>query len=667
MAAAGSGAAEDDLEKQAQEMAEKALPASLPATVRAAKLPAVKQKILARLRAQRGEQASRALVPSVPVVPAPPVGVAPPPPPGIAPPPPPPNECEKSQVQRVEMLKIEGVEGCGDELWFADHAVRARLRESIVEAHKEQKILVGAPADEVQRICPQDGRVLGAGGVLRLGGAHLGGYGETDVAYAYRQLSRALHPDKNPDLPTAPAAFHRLSVAADELRQGLHDQRALLQALVGAMGGVATPDMLERPQEALVAEASRMLTAVCSIAGEGNVSGIALDRSLTVFTRANIYHNCQPQGLLSEWFDKTRLLEFYATPALRAAYDCAPKRFRAQLLCLLNRAVVVEATRCNDCVRGNWSGVMQTFPELGIWREFREQIRRRVWDISGEPLEQSLPSGARSDRHEKCRDQEERRSRSREGRRRRRGWDPEDAGRPNERLDDRGRVDAYRGRDPFREKGQPFRLREQQRDREWASRWQSTDDHGINQPPVRECEPEPVKRSRREIITMHPQSGQRACRWGRKWRAAIAAILPSGMNRAVPGTDSELRKLAAALWKNIAKWAASGLAGNEVGRGLGLFRADNQTSRTFGWDGKTDSMATQAARSLEPGASPAVWAFIPASDLLLVVGEGLVGITGEGVFADNRSGHKPVSFKDCYKKPATLKANGKGDNNGSSM
>ena len=56
--------------------------------------------------------------------------------------------------------------------------------------------------------------------VLRLGGAHQGGYGEQDVAYAYRQLARALHPDKNPSIPTATAAFKRLSEAADELRQG---------------------------------------------------------------------------------------------------------------------------------------------------------------------------------------------------------------------------------------------------------------------------------------------------------------------------------------------------------------------------------------------------------------------------------------------------------------
>ena len=43
--------------------------------------------------------------------------------------------------------------------------------------HAEQKILVGNPADEIKRICPGGGRVLGAGAVLRLGGPILGGLG----------------------------------------------------------------------------------------------------------------------------------------------------------------------------------------------------------------------------------------------------------------------------------------------------------------------------------------------------------------------------------------------------------------------------------------------------------------------------------------------------------
>lgn len=359
---ASATATDEELEKQAQEMAEKALPATLPAAVRKAKLPAIKEKILERLKAQRATAKAA----------PPPAGAAavasglahsggPPQPGGAAgrdseqpapPPPPPPSE------QHLSAKRIEGAEICGDEPWFAETAVRKRLRESVAEAHKEQKILVGNPSDEIVRICPEDGRVLGAGAVLRLGGAHLGGYGESDVAYAYRQLSRALHPDKNPDLPRAHVAFHRLSEAAEELRQGLNEQRTALQLLVGSMGGQATPQMLERPQEALFAEACRMLSAVCGLAGEGEVQAPALGRAVSNFTRSGMYYHGSTQNLVTDWFEKTQLLELYACAPIRTAYDCAPKRYRAQFLCLLNRAAVVEARKFNDCVRGTWPMIM---------------------------------------------------------------------------------------------------------------------------------------------------------------------------------------------------------------------------------------------------------------------------------------------------------------------
>lgn len=63
----------------------------------------------------------------------------------------------------------------------------------------------------------------------------------------------------------------------------------------------------------------------------------------------------------------------------------ASSRYRAHFLCLLNRAAVAEAKRFNDCVRGSWPMIMQTFPELGLWRDLRDAIQRRVWDTSGEP------------------------------------------------------------------------------------------------------------------------------------------------------------------------------------------------------------------------------------------------------------------------------------------
>lgn len=281
-------------------MAEKAL-AALPESARAAKIAKVKEGILKRLREQAAKAAGATAATAatlaagaVAAAPPPPAtspsGVAgegaaqPAPPPGPppvaavlaaglpalgAPPPPPAPPPEEG----APLSKLEGIEACGDEAWFADSEIRRSLREAVIAAHAEQKILVGAPADEIRRICPGGGRVLGAGAVLRLGGSTLGGYGEADIAYAYRQLSRALHPDKNPDVPEAPDAFKRLSEAADELRQGLTDARNILRALTAAMGGVTTPEMLERPQEALFAEATRMLFAVLSLSGEGEVPG----------------------------------------------------------------------------------------------------------------------------------------------------------------------------------------------------------------------------------------------------------------------------------------------------------------------------------------------------------------------------------------------------------
>merc|ERR1719282_901127 len=102
-------------------------------------------------------------------------------------------------------------------------------------------------------------------------------------------------------------------------------------------------------------------------------------------------------------------------------------------------------------------------------------------------------------------------------------------------------------------------------------------------------------RERRQAIETHPVQGWRACRWGRKWRGAIAAVLPGTLDKAAPYTDLEMRKLGAALWKDLTKW----LAGTGSERVLGLFRADTQTPKTFGWDGK-DKEAT-VPRGLAPG------------------------------------------------------------------
>jgi len=107
------------------------------------------------------------------------------------------------------------------------------------------------------------------------------------------------------------------------------------------------------------------------------------------------------------------------------------------------------------------------------------------------------------------------------------------------------------------------------------------------------------------------------------------------------------------LWKDITKW----LAGNELERVLGLFTADTQGPKTFGWDNKAGEAAV--ARGLEPGTPPAEWSFVPVTDLLLVVGDGIVGATSEGIFAAaNMLGHKRLTLAQCYKTVSQRKPKG---------
>eukprot|EP00927_Polykrikos_kofoidii_P043854 TRINITY_DN37956_c0_g1_i1.p1 TRINITY_DN37956_c0_g1~~TRINITY_DN37956_c0_g1_i1.p1 ORF type:complete len:609 (-),score=126.64 TRINITY_DN37956_c0_g1_i1:127-1953(-) len=368
--------ADSKLEAQAQAMAEKALEKvleKLPAAAKAAKIEKVKDGIVKRLREQAGVPAGAAASTPTAVVPLPALAVPPPPSSGIPPPPPP-----KAPQSEMPVEKLPGIEMCGDEPWFADPKVRRMLQDKVIAAHAEQKILVGPPAEEMRRICPGNGRVLGAGAVLRLGGSVLGGYGEADIAYAYRQLSRALHPDKNPGIPLAADAFKRLTEAAEELRQGLIEARHLLKTLTEAVGGSVTEEMRERPQEALFAEASRVLSAVLGLAGEGEVPPAALARAAAAADASRRYYGCQAQALVSLWFETSHLLDCFSCVQLRTAYDCSPKHLRAQFLCAVSRVATAEEKRTGG-LRGIWQVILMQFPELGLWRDLRDKLRSRVW------------------------------------------------------------------------------------------------------------------------------------------------------------------------------------------------------------------------------------------------------------------------------------------------
>jgi len=96
-----------------------------------------------------------------------------------------------------------------------------------------------------------------------------------------------------------------------------------------------------------------------------------------------------------------------------------------------------------------------------------------------------------------------------------------------------------------------------------------------------------------------------------------------------------------ALWNDVAAWAATDEVGCE--RHLQLFRAE-PSHRLPGGE----------PAPAEEGPVPAGWAFAPAADLLLIVGEGLVGVTAEGVLVDSRRGHERIPFADALSGNYTL-------------
>merc|ERR1719433_176630 len=112
-------------------------------------------------------------------------------------------------------------------------------------------------------------------------------------------------------------------------------------------------------------------------------------------------------------------------------------------------------------------------------------------------------------------------------------------------------------------------------------------------------------------------------RWARDWRETFRTILPPSSSPGVPITDTEVRHASAALWYDVVDWAAKA----ECAPYLALFAAE-----TPGVTG--------------PGRGS--WAFVPANDLLLVVGEGSVGFTSEGIVADNPLLYKRQPFSTTF-------------------
>lgn len=113
----------------------------------------------------------------------------------------------------------------------------------------------------------------------------------------------------------------------------------------------------------------------------------------------------------------------------------------------------------------------------------------------------------------------------------------------------------------------------------------------------------------------------------------MRCVLPLSAEGAANYTDLEVRKLCMALWKDLAEWVGDDPA-DMTSQVLQLFRAEPH--------GRAASVLERSN-----GNVPAEWAFIPAVDLLLVVGEGIVGVTCEGVMADGPIGYRRETYEEA--------------------
>jgi len=145
-------------------------------------------------------------------------------------------------------------------------------------------------------------------------------------------------------------------------------------------------------------------------------------------------------------------------------------------------------------------------------------------------------------------------------------------------------------------------------------------------------ESDPRQEKRRKKGAKDDEVEHAFSQWARRWRRMLRAVLPGGeAGTAASWSDPEVRKLCAALWRDFADplGAETGAGSAAARRCLALFRTEARGA------------ADVAARR---GSAPAEWAFVPAADLLLIVGEGLVGSTLEGVFADALPSQKRLPF-----------------------
>eukprot|EP00913_Durusdinium_trenchii_P014295 g13411.t1 len=382
------------------------------------------------------------------------------------------------------------------------------------------------------------------------------------------------------------------------------------------------PKAMEDLWAAAFSEAARLLMAICGFMCEGSCPPMLRGNVVTRAPYLPAWQGVVPHMVLREWFDgseATSLLHFYGSSLLRQAFDSADRPKQG----LLGGRSTSEG---RGFLRSAWRPIFDRYPELLLFRQLLAHFKRRCW--------------------EDARDRSRSRSPRRKEQRLPSGKPQEEAGlrfilKKTGNLDEEeitqyfqhfGRVvscNVLRDKRTKKSRGVAFcTLRPEgfyqgqaiteswpsrRRQRGWSSlQWvkQEKEDDEDKKREERERRRSRVEKEQRQLRTLGgaaslSEKGEErlvSSHWFRRWRQNLWESLPKGTP--VVWAEPCVTSLCSAIWSEVAEHAVR-MGDRAVQEALMLFQDPTQDGR---------------------------WSFVPAAELVLTIGEGLVGLTALGLF-----------------------------------
>ncbi|CAJ1364647.1 unnamed protein product [Effrenium voratum] len=407
-----------------------------------------------------------------------------------------------------------------------------------------------------------------------------------------------------------------------------------LQRATAVLGCELTEQMRQDPQSAAFAESARLLLAVLGFMCEGQIPPMLRG---TVVTRAPYlpaWQGLVPHMILREWFDgndSRSLLNFYGSEALREGFEAASRPQQGHFVTLLSRVAQLEMSRPGaKALRSPWQPVFEQFPELRRYRQLLAQVKRRCWEDARDRSRSRSPK--RKVEPKQSKQQEE-------GTR----FILRNAGQVSEEelleyFQNFGTVvscNVLRDKRTKKSRGVAFiSMRPGVYEGKPITEWMLQETHivGHMKLEITEAEEKQEKeddedRKREERVEerrrARVEKEQRMLRtpggaaslqekgeerlvsshWLRRWRRQLFEWLPKGTLGPSVWAEPCVGELCIAIWAEVAEHCLR--CERAVQEAVGMFQDPSQEGR---------------------------WSFVPAADLLLVLGEGLVGLTALGVF-----------------------------------